>query len=402
MKNLIKLLLEKPLFLRALLALFVSGIGTAFTSVAVYQTLSTMNWGASGFGLAFAAGLLPGMLTSTISGKHSYKWPVGKMLVAGQIIGLMALLFPIFGTGEYQIWWLLLSEVLASAVSGLLIPIFKSLERSSFEEDQFPSLASIDTFIITANFILGQGVGALLVSHLSLTLYLLFDVASYLIALILLWPLARKLKSLSAEEEPGSDHRLPSFWALKPDQKKVLFLMNWLPLVTVPLMVTLPARGLEFGASSKVVGFLTMTPALFLICGRTAGQILGPMVALKMNMERISQKSWSLSLALFLYIFGYTLAFLVPSLHLAVLCCMFAHLASNVVYSVGNFQLMKSFSASEIGWAAGFLYRSASLIMGVVALLAGLVAAKWGWISIIAFSLVAWLFGVLFWRKNVA
>jgi hypothetical protein len=81
---------------------------------------------------------------------------------------------------------------------------------------------------------------------------------------------------------------------------------------------------------------------------------------------------------------------------------LLAHIASNVVYAVGSYQMMMAFSAQEIGWAAAFTYRTATFAMGVIALSASLVAANWGWASVISFSIVMWIMGSFLRRTNVA
>lgn len=400
MRKLFKLLKSKPLFTRVLLALFVSGLGTAFTSVAVYQQLAAANWGPLGFALAFAAGILPGMLTSTISGRHYARWPVGKFLIYGQFIGLVALVFPLIGSWSHQVVWLIVAEVIASAVGGLLFPLFKGLERSSFSEDEFQLLASLDTFMLTANFIFGQGLAALLISFLSIQQFLLLDAASYMIAIGLLIPVVRALGTPLRQEAPEAPARTVKWIDLSPPQKSAILLFIWLPLVTAPLIVVLPARGAEFGLSANFIG-LAITPALLLICGRTIGQILGPLLAMTIDMSRLSQRTWSLSLSLLVFITAYAVAFVTPSLLAAVALCMLAHIASNVVYAVCNFQLMKAFEAEQIGWAAGLIYRVSTFAMGVIGIGAGALAGHFGWSSVVAVSTLTWLVGGIFWRTNV-
>ena len=397
MRKLLNLLRGKPRFTRVLLALFVSGLGTAFTSVAVYQQLSTLRWGPFGFGVAFAAGILPGLFTSSLSGRRAARWPVGKLLLLGQIIGLTCLIFPFLASFGNQIGWLLVAEVVTSAVTGLILPVFKSLERASFADAELPTLASLDTFLLSANFIFGQGLGSLLISSMSLRTFLIIDAISYAVALILLWPTAQ---SLGLIVESGSTLTVPR--VLNFEQRVALTLMIWLPLVTVPVMVVLPSRGAEFGITTPLTAWFAMTPALLLICGRTLGQILGPLLAVHLNMDRVRARPWSMPFALFLYIAAYSVALTVPSLFAAVAFCLMAHVASNVVYAIGGYQVMKAFSSAEIGWASGLLYRSATLVMGIVSLVAGLIAERLGLNAVIVVSLVSWFGGSLLWRSYVA
>lgn len=164
-------------------------------------------------------------------------------------------------------------------------------------------------------------------------------------------------------------------------------------------MVVLPARGADFGVSAS---WFAIAPTLLLVCRRTLGQILGPFVAIYLNMDRICRWSWSMSVSLLIYVFAYILALHVPSLVAAVSLCVFAHIASNVVFAIGNYQVMKAFKPHEIGWAAGFLYRTSTLAIGIVGLGAGAIAERFGINSVIVASVLCWIVGSFLWRSQDA
>jgi hypothetical protein len=385
-KKLYKLIAGKPLFSRVLIALFISGLGTSFTSVAVYGELSRRGFGPFGFALAFAAGLLPGLFTSLWMGPRAFRLPIGRILVGSQLVGLIALLMPLLGSVTGQIGWLLMAEVAASAIGGLLIPVYKTLERESFQESELGSLATLDTFLLTANFIFGQGLGALLAPHLSLPRFLLVDASSYLLSLVLLWPLLkvpvrREVWTRSEKAE------------LTRDQKGALWLLPWLAFVCAPLMVLFPVRGSEFGQIVRIFGLFEISPTLFLICARTVGQLLGPVLAAWLGLSALSRKPGGLSLAIAAYILLYVAAYRISSLYLAAMFCVLAHVASNAVYSIGNFELLRAFPAERVGWASGFVHRAVTLAVALSGLLGGVAAQAYGWNLALGLSSVLWLLG---------
>lgn len=397
MRSLFNLIFSKPIFSRVLLALFISGIGTAFTSVAVYQQLAERDFGPFGFAIAFVAGLLPGMITSYFAGRYYKRWALGKTLLLGQLVGLLMLIFPLVAGSGGSIVWLLLAEIAASAVGGLLIPVYKTIERSSFLEEDLPKLAVLDTFWLTANFICGQGLGAILASVLTLRQFLLVDVFSYILALIILWPLGSQIKETVKDAESFSDRE--SYRKLDSRQKQAVWLLPWLAFTCAPLMILFPAKGADF-SEVHFFGSVMMVPALFLICFRTLGQLIGPMVAAKLDIQKLSEKKFVLVWALLSYIFLYTCAFKVSSIYAAAVLCLMAHILSNIVYAVGNYQLMKFFKPEEVGWAFTFVYRISTLLIGITAIASGVLAESFGLNLAIGISLVGWIFGTLFFLKN--
>ena len=394
--KLLKLIFSKPLFAKVFLAFFISGIGTAFTSVAVYESLTKQDYGPFGFALAFSAGVLPGILTSWWAGRKYLSWSFGKLMVCAQVFGLVMLVFPLVSTLTNSVGWLLMAEVTASAVGGLLLPVYKTIEKSSFSEEELPQLAVLDTFLLTANFICGQGLGSLLTSMMSLRAFLFVDALSYVLAIGILIPLVKELSELKpkSEESPKSF----SYKALSSQQKKGIWLLPWLALTCAPLMVLLPSRSGDF---SKVnLGGVMMTPALFLICSRTIGQLIGPWLASQLNIERLNGKHWSLSAALLIYVVLYSGAYLSSSIFAAAAFCVLAHVCSNVVYSVGNYRLMKVFDSTQVGWAFGYVYRISTLVISLSGLLSGIIAEQMGLAVTLFLSVLVWGMGAVWFSSD--
>jgi MFS family permease len=381
---------SKPFFLRVMAAIFVSGVGTSLTAVAVYQELSRRNVGPAGFAIAYAAGLLPGLLTSMLPASHARKWHLGKVMIVAEIVGLLSLVFPFLGVEKAHIGWLLVSEAMASAVGGFLVPLFKSLERASFAEEEFPQLASLDTFLFTANFVLAQGIGALIASQLPLRAFLALDALTYVVALLLIVPVAARAPALGIDDD---SRRIRVH--LQVHQKRALFILPWLALVCAPPMILLPARGAEWGLSFRIIGALSIAPVLLLMCARSLGQILGPVVALKLDMRRLSDAAWALPSALLAYLILYLGAYRSSSLVVVAALVVLAHTASNVVYTVGTFQMLKAFNPEETVWASGWIYRLMTLITGVSGLLMGAVADRFGSGLVLAGSAVVFAVGTV-------
>lgn len=390
--KLFKLIFSKPLFAKVFLAFFISGIGTAFTSVAVYEALAKQDYGPLGFALAFIAGVAPGVLTSWWAGGRYLSWSFGKVLVFAQSFGLIMLIFPLISTFTNSVGWLLMAEVTASAVGGLLLPIYKTIEKSSFSDEELPHLAVVDTFLLTANFICGQGLGSLLVSVISLRAFLFVNCLTYVLSILILIPLVKKLMEIKPKSE---NQQQPTFFyqSLSSEQKKGIWLLPWLALTCAPLMVLLPSRSDEF--QSVNFGLLLMTPALFLICSRTIGQLIGPFLASKISIQKLNSKHWSLNAALFVYILFYSGAYLSSSIYVAAAFCILAHVCSNVVYSVGNYRLMKVFDSSQVGWAFGHVYRVSTVVISISALLGGVIAEHLGLTFTLILSFIFWSVGAM-------
>lgn len=390
----IHILKNKPVFLRVVLAFFISGIGTAFTSVAIYQEFAAQNIGAIGFAIVFVAGLLPGFITSSFAANRYKAWPVFTVLIAGQLLGLIALAIPLIGSYTHNVFCLLVAEIVASAIGGVLLPIYKTIERSSFADNELNAVAPLDTFLFTANFIFGQGLGSLLASQLSLRQFLFIDFISYAIAAGLFFSLKAKLDKISQNQ--SDNKKSYAYRDLSSTQKKSLWLLPWLSFVCAPLMVLLPARGIEFSQPLTLLSSIKLTPVLFIICSRTLGQLAGPFLASHWDLAKLSSTKWSLPLSLLLYIGFYSLALNTGSLLLVGVFCCLAHVASNVVYCVGNYQLLANFNSEQAGWAATIVYRAMTIVTVLSSLVGGLLVQKYGWSLALLVSVVSWLVGSIY------
>lgn len=389
MAKLARIIFSRPAYARVLGALFVSGIGSAFTSVAVYRELGARGAGDFTFALAFAAALLPGFFTSFGASRISRVFRLRGLLLICLGGGLIGLLLPLLGYLEGNLVCLLGAEVLASASGGLLLPVFKGLERASFAEDDFQTLAALDSWIFTGNFIFGQGLGALLAARLSFEAFLLTDAFAYVVAILLVYPLNHGL-SLPL---PADDEALPE---LRGERRRAVLLLPWLALTCAPPMILLPARAGEWSAA-EFAG-VQLAPVLLLICARTLGQLLGPLLALRFDLARIGERSWALPLFLVSYLALYVGAYLASSLALVAGLVLLAHVSSNFLYAVGNFRLLQVFSAAETVEVAGFTYRGVTLISALSGLGVGAVAQAYGTSVVLGFSFLAlvggaWILG---------
>jgi DHA3 family macrolide efflux protein-like MFS transporter len=393
MEFLIRIIKTKPAYARVLLALTVSGIGAAFTSVAVYTELARRGFGPTSFGFAFAAATLPGCFTSWIAGRQGHKWDSRKILVIGQVLGLVSLAFPLIGDQTNSFPLLIMAEFCASAIGGFLLPILKRIERESFDENDFEKVAALDTYLLTANFICGQGIGSLLCSKMSFSGFLAVDAVSYVFALVLIAGLPAQ-EIVESEEEDSRDT-----FNFSAEQKRALYILPWLASVCAPAMILLPAHA-EKWADVQLTKEWLIAPVLVILIARTLGQIVGPFVAMKINLERIGKNPSALTLALSLYVGLYFLAFHAPSLLMAAALVTSAHIASNVVYTFGNLRLMQSFSSREIGFASSFVFRSSTVVLGTSGILIGRVDELIGPIAIFIVSAFFLVTGAMLFSKR--
>lgn len=378
----------KPLFTRVIAALLVSGVGTALTSVAVYQELARLRIGSVGFAIAFAAGVVPGLFASMVSGARAQRWRIGPVLICAQLAGLAGLIFPLLGYSRHAVSLLLMSEVMSSAVSGFLVPVYKGFERSSFVSEEFSKLAALDTFVFIATFILGQGFGSLVAAQVPFRGFLLIDALTYVAALLLLLPVSGRIPALEGEDEGPAPVAL-----LTPEQRRALIVPPWLALVCAPAMILLPARAAQWGTSFHLIGPIVIAPVLFLLCVRTIGQIVGPLLALRLDLAQVCAHAWALPLALLAYLVLYVGAYTSNSLVTVGIYVVLAHTASNVVYTAGNYQLLSAFDPVETVWASGWTYRVTTLIVATSGIAMGWLSDRVGIGAVFAVCTAAFIAG---------
>ena len=352
------------------LALLLSNVGTAFTSIAVYAELTRHGASAFSYSVAFVLGILPGLFTSHFSGWLAPRLKLGWFFIILQLLGAVSLIFPVFGLQNNNWSFLLLAEFSGSCLSGFLAPIYQIYVRRTFNDSELPAVSSYDSYVFTAQFVLGQVVGTLLYGVVGTIPYLFFDCLSYLVTAA--WIVSILRKDAVGLVELESKTALPRLnWGLlTPTQQRVLLMIPLLSIVCAPSMSLLPSHGQNFEFQIHWIG-LNLTPVLLLLLFRSLGQMLGPLVIKPKDFERWLERHWLLVGCLSFYLSLYSVTFSTHSLMLSLVCVLIAHIASNIVFILSSYGLQRYFSAVEIGKVAAVSFQLSILATSVSSLVAG-------------------------------
>jgi MFS transporter, DHA3 family, macrolide efflux protein len=387
------LLLRKPEFLFVSLALALSGVGSAFTSIAVYAELSFTHASAMFYSLAFIFGLVPGFITSRWAGKQANKVYLGKWMAVAQLSGAALLVFPLMESNRHNLWFLLSAEIVGSAVAGVLAPIYQSFQRRVFQNDELPYVSVYGVYLFGLQFIFGQGLGTLLYSALGTSEYLSFDLLTYLVAAAVLVVAARLFpKGLMPIEESSAKTTSFGWKDFSPIQRRVFWMMPLLSILCVPSMSYLPARGAELGIPMKL-GPLVLVPALLFLLFRTLGQLIGPLIVKKANFDRYVSHNFLLVSCAVAYLSFYWVIFTASSIVMALICIVLAHVASNVIYTVASYGFSRHFNEKQIGWAASKNYQWSVAATALSSVMGGWVTEYWPAQTLVLigiFPLAAW------------
>lgn len=382
---------EKTQFLKGSLALLVSGIGTALTSIVVYSELDRLQAPPTFYAVAFVLGMLPGMLSSYAAGRWGQRWHLRNWVIGTQILGLVLLTVPAWGARSGNLVLLVMAEALGSTISGFLVPGYQAYVRRHFRDDELPALSRYETFFFTTQFVLGQIVGTCLYRFLGRDGYLLLDWLSYAAALVLL--IAGGAFGDGDREPPGSETRSFDWRRLSSQQKRAFLMIPLMSIVCAPLMALLPAAGARLDG----LNYYPVAICLLYLAARGLGQLIGPWVTRRWNFDALLADSRFLFVCLGLYWVLYAVVFHTRSVGLAFSSIVLAHCFSNLVYVAGAYGLNRHFDALEIGVVSARHYQLCVLAVSASALFGGFCT----WSGNFDLALLASLFGLMGWAWHL-
>ncbi|WP_428244214.1 hypothetical protein [Gynuella sp.] len=388
MNNLGKLLWSKKPYFVFSLATLLSGIGTAFSTVAVYGEFAIHNVSPIFYSLAFLLSVAPGLIASVFAGKYANKLNIALVLVSAEVVGGLSLIVPIIGLTSEKIVFLLFAEFIGSALTGFLIPFHRSLIRRTFSDEELASISVYEVYIFTATFLLGQALGTLIYSFVGALIFFQIDFLTYLFASILIfWASRMSPDNFRALEGNDSDIRTFRWRELNTIQKRVFMIMPLLSLVCSPSMSLLPARGAEFGISINY-GAIVLAPALFFLLLKTVGQLIGPQIIEVVDIDKLVDSNWVTITCLGGFLVFYYIVFTTDIFWLAAVSVVFAHILSNIVYIIASYGLSRHFSEVAIASASAKSYQFTVLSMTISGFLAGIIAEVSSLLIVVGVSLL--------------
>lgn len=358
-------------WLRLLACAFIfTSLGNGLTQVVVFGLLLSWSAPPALLTLAFLFATVPGFVGSLIGEKLCSRYSPISLLILTEGLGLLALLFPLFGVGYHSIAALLAVQSTEALLSGMSWPALTLLFKRGLSEAELPAATCLETVIFASQVLLGTGLGVVLFQKTSVFTLLAIDAVSFLGSLLMLWLTERQFSapSLPSPDEETAPAAL-RWLTLTRRQKRSLLILPALAAVGSPAMALLPALAQQIHPQNAA-GL-----ALPLLFARSMGQLCGPMLLKRDSLACFAAHTPRIIVCLGIFLAAYgMLPFLSGWVACALGMIFIAHLASNVLFAAGTFAVLSSFHRTQTASASGKAWRwqtlSASLFTGIAAMVA--------------------------------
>jgi hypothetical protein len=379
-------------------AYILSSLGNGLTQVIVFGQL--LNWQASPaiLTIVYMLSMLPSFMGSILGEALCKKVSPLRILIFTELLGLLALVFPLYGLLHHNVPALLAVQCSEALFSGMSYPALTLLFKRGLRHDELPAATAMETIIFASQVLLGTGLGVLLFDLISPLNLLAIDAVSFVASTALLLTSASVFQAMELQPEKAAPDTHKLFWrCLSPLQKRSIMLLPALAAVGSPAMALLPALAQEIRPEESA-GL-----ALPLLFARSLGQLCGPLMLDAGKLQRYSANNWLLLLCLGGYIGSYFLLPLSAGFPYAGLVMIFsAHMLSNIVFGLGTFGVLKNFAETQVAKASAITWRGQVLTAAISTGTTSVIAQKFGAFtalySISLFSLVG--VGVLLWLNR--
>lgn len=363
-------------WLRMLACAFIfSSVGNGLTQVLVFGLLLEWQAPPSLLTLAWLFATLPGFVGSLLGETLCRRFsPIGILMIT-ELLGLLALLFPVLGIHSHSVTALLAVQSCEALLSGMSWPALTLLFKRGLTEAELPAATCFETLIFASQVLLGTGLGVLLFQRVPIGVLLVTDAFSFVGSLLLLYQAGRGFSLSTAPPEPNvSPARSVRWHRLSQRQKRSLLLLPALAAVGAPAMALLPALAQQL----QPIDAAGM--ALPLLFARSMGQLCGPLLLNQNSLPRYAGQNRQLLLCLGVFFIAYALIPMLTGRETMALGLIFiAHLASNIIFAAGTFAVLSSFQAGYISAASAKAWRwqtlSASVFTSIAALIASVLGA---------------------------
>ena len=376
-------------------AYILSSLGNGLTQIIVFGQL--LHWQASPatLTLVYMLSMLPSFIGSLWGETLCKKVSPLRILIFTEILGLLALIFPLYGLLHHNIPALLAVQCWEALFTGMSYPALTLLFKRGLHHDELPAATAMETINFASQVLLGTGLGLLLFDQVSLLSLLVIDALSFAASVALLLMSGSVFKGIAPQPEETAPVTQRLLWrCLSPLQKRSIMLLPALAAVGSPAMALLPALAQEIRPEDSA-GL-----ALPLIFARSLGQLCGPLILNPDKLQRYSANNGLLMICLGGFIGSYFLLPLSASFTYVGLGMIFsAHIASNIVFALGTFGVLKHFTETQVAKASAMTWRgqilTATFSTGITSVIAQNFGAFTALYSISMFSLAA--VGVLLW-----
>ncbi|MGY3094947.1 hypothetical protein ACVW03_000762 [Pantoea agglomerans] len=278
-------------------AYILSSLGNGLTQVIVFGQL--LNWQASPaiLTIVYMLSMLPSFMGSILGEALCKKVSPLRILIFTELLGLLALVFPLYGLLHHNVPALLAVQCAEALFSGMSYPALALLFKRGLAHDELPAATAMETIIFASQVLLGTGLGVLLFDLISPLNLLAIDAVSFVASTALLLTSASVFQAMELQPEKAVPDTHKLFWrCLSPLQKRSVMLLPALAAVGSPAMALLPALAQEIRPEESA-GL-----ALPLLFARSLGQLCGPLMLDAGKLQRYSANNWLLLLCLGIYI----------------------------------------------------------------------------------------------------
>jgi len=381
-------------------AYILSSLGNGITQVIVFGQL--LHWQASPATLTmvYMLSMLPSFMGSLLGEALCKKVSPLRILIFTELLGLLALVFPLYGLLHHSVPALLAVQCSEALFSGMSYPALTLLFKRGLPHDELPAATAMETIIFASQVLLGTGLGILLFDLISPLNLLAIDAVSFVASAALLLTSASIFQAMELQHEKAVPDTHKLFWrCLSPLQKRSVMLLPALAAVGSPAMALLPALAQEIRPEESA-GL-----ALPLLFARSLGQLCGPLILDAGKLQRYSANNRLLLLCLGGYIGSYFLLPLSAGFpHAGLIMIFSAHMSSNIVFALGTFGVLKNFAETQVAKASALSWRgqvlTAAISTGITSVIAQNFGAFTALYSISLFSLGG--VGVLLWLNRTS
>ncbi|QHQ22326.1 MFS transporter [Pectobacterium brasiliense] len=342
-------------------AYILSSLGNGLTQVIIFGQL--LHWQASPATLTmmYMLSMLPSFIGSIWGETLCKKTSPLRILIFAEISGLLVLVFPLYGLLHHSVPALLVVQCAEALLSGISYPALTLLFKRGLRHDELPAATAMETIIFASQVLLGTGLGVLLFDLIDPLHLLAIDVLSFTASVALLMISGSVFRE--AERQPAevsSGRQAPLWHVISPIQKRSIMLLPALAAVGSPAMALLPALAQEIRPEDST-GL-----ALPLLFARSLGQLCGPLMLDASKLQRYSANNGMLLVCLVVFIGTYFLLPLSVGYPFTGLVLIFsAHMASNIVFALGTFGILRNFPQKDVAKASAMSWRGQVLTAAV-------------------------------------
>lgn len=357
----------------------ITSLGSALTRIAIYGKLAQFGAPPLMFGVSYALSIVPSLFAAGIGLHVLRRAGPTRALVVSEGLGLIGVAVPWLGVIYHSISLLVIGSLIPGIAAGIAVAAYSAVIKGLVKEDHYASFSAIDALSFSASTVVGTSIAALMYSAIPVRWYFISDAASYLIAGVIFYYLGRVASEaiFSREERESTTGRAGRMPRLRGTRLRAFLLLPLMAATNGAAIALLPALGEHFSVM-RFWAPLVIDPTVILVLARTVGQSAGPFIFRPARIDAFFMSGKALLTFVGMYLGLYAIAFGVRpsegSFIAVVLAVVLAHVASNVVYVVGNTAAFGCFTKSEMPVVSVRANQVTITILAVVSIVAGKLA----------------------------